>query len=105
MTKNYKFNYADGNYTLTYSNPAEKRDAFCVNEETMQFDTKYFYEYVFKDVNEKIIIQIDNVMDENAMDKNTYKRGLRVYSTIDELCKQIVDGINTKCFGVVNSGE
>ena len=98
MTKTYKFNYNEGDYVLMYSNPNEKDNPFSISEDTMQFDTKHFYEYVFQDVKEKLDLKIVNEMDENVLDPKVYKKGLRVYKTIEELCDQITKEINKKCF-------
>lgn len=98
MTKTYRFNYEEGNYVLIYSNPEEKGNPFLINENTMQFDTKHFYEYVFQDVKEKLDLKIVNKMDESKLDSKTYKKGLRVYKTIEELCNMITEEINVKCF-------
>lgn len=99
MTKTYKFNYEQGKYTLMYSNPkARKEDAFTIDGDSMEFDTKKFYEYVFQDVKEKLDLKIINEMDESIVGDKIWKKGGRVYNIIQEMCEQIVQKMNEQCF-------
>lgn len=103
MTKTYKFNYIDEKYTLTYSQPGKEGDPFAIDEEKMEFDTTKFYQYVFQDVNDVINIKIDNEMNDDDIDRKQYKKGMRVLNTIEDLCKEICEGINEECFKIKSS--
>lgn len=98
MTKTYKFNYCDGEFLLTYSQPGKEGTSFSIKEETMEFNTTKFYEYVFQDVYSIVEIKVNNEMVQDKIDVHTYKKGLRVYQTIVDLCAEISKGINEKCF-------
>lgn len=102
MTKAYKFNYMDGKYTLIYSQPGKEKNSFVVDEQKMEFDTMKFYQYVFNDVNDVIDIKIVNEMNKEDIDEKKYKKGIRVLSTIEELCTEICKGINEKCFNIIS---
>lgn len=88
------FNFQDDNeiYILKNTNPGEKKSPFLINRESMEFDTSMFYEYVFSDINEKFEIEIVNLVDSSD------KEAQRVYGTIDEICREVMEKINKKCF-------
>lgn len=98
MTKTYLFKYDEDNFILMDNQPEKEENKFLINVDTMEFDTTLFYELVFKDVTERINIQIINQLDEHELDKNLYKKGMRVYQTISDLCEKICMGINQECF-------
>lgn len=100
MTKTYKFNFIDGNYVLQYSKPDATEPPFLIDAESMQFDTKKFYQYIFSDVKEVIEIVVDNQMNQNTLDPAIWKKGERVYRVISDLCSEISQKINVECFNI-----
>lgn len=87
-------------YILTYSQPGKEGEPFSIDEQKMEFDTTKFYQYVFQDVHDVVEIKIVNEMKEEDMESKKYKKGLRVLSTIEDLCTEICKGINEKCFNI-----
>lgn len=91
----FKLSSDEFNYILENTNPNEKKAPFTIEKKEMQFDTNKFYEYVFADINQTMEIEITNgVLDEND------KSAQRIYSTIDEICKGIINKMNEKCFNL-----
>lgn len=98
MTKTYNFKFEDEMYKLVFNNPEDKREPLIIDPSVMQFDTQYFYEYIFQDVNEKLVLNIENQMNEKSMDGVLYKKGLRIFKVIKELGEKITEEINKQCF-------
>lgn len=98
MTKTYNFKFEDEKYKLVFNNPEIKKEPLIIDPNFMQFDTQYFYEYIFEDVNENLVLNIENLMDEKSMDGTMYKKGLRIFKVIKELGEKVTEEINKQCF-------
>lgn len=93
MKRTLNFRSDGEKYILENTNPNEKKEAFTINMDEMQFDTNKFYEYVFSDMTEKVEIEIVNMVSgENE------KSAKRVCATIEDICKGVMDKMNSKCF-------
>lgn len=92
MKKTFDFKVGEETYILKNKNPNDKRDAFEINKNEMQFDANKFYQYVFSDINDKIEIE---VIDNSDTDDKVAKR---VYNTISEIVNGVMERINAKCF-------
>lgn len=102
MTRKYSFIYKEGKYILQYSNPNATDAPFEINADSMYFDLKNFYLYIFSDVKEKMDIEIKNDIQSDGLEPEVLKKGERVYTVIADLCKEITCRINKECFGEVS---
>lgn len=100
MIKMYNFDYKEDKFVLGYTRPDVEEKKFEICVEKMELDTKGFYEFMFQDINDIIEIKINNVMDEKKIESNLYRKGMRVYRVLEELCTEIANRINKECFGI-----
>lgn len=103
MTRKYDFYYEQGKYVLKYNNPNATGEPFEISMDDMQFDTKWFYMYMFSDVKETINIVIENGLREAELDKEVFKKGERVYRVIEDLCREITNRLNAECIGSIQN--
>ncbi len=101
MIRKYNFDYEEGKYILKYSNPYTTEAPFVISADNMQFDTKKFYMYVFKDVKKKLNIEIQNNLQPDIVGLDIVKKGERVFGVIVDLCREITKRINEECFGEI----
>lgn len=92
MKKTFDFKVEEEKYILKNKNPNDKRDAFEISKNEMQFDTNKFYQYVFADINDKMEIEIIDNSDISD------KAAKRVYNTISEIASGVIERMNKKCF-------
>lgn len=92
MKKTFDFKAEEEKYILKNKNPNDKRDAFEISKNEMQFDTNKFYQYVFSDINDKMEIEIIDNSDISD------KAAKRVYNTILEIAGGVIERMNKKCF-------
>lgn len=92
MKKTFDFKAEEEKYILKNKNPNDKRDAFEISKNEMQFDTNKFYQYVFSDINDKMEIEIIDNSDISD------KAAKRVYNTISEIAGGVIERMNKKCF-------
>lgn len=89
MKKTYKFNYEDGKYIFRYTQPDNTEDPLIIDELKMELDTQKFYYIFFHDIDDAIDIVFENVMDQENIDSQIYKRGNRIFSTVVDLYNDI----------------
>ena len=92
MKKTFEFSVDDEKYTLTSTNPNEKKEPFVIGKNELQFNTAAFYEYVFSDISVENEVEI---IDKSQADDKAAKR---VYSIISEISSGVMKKMNEKCF-------
>lgn len=96
MKKRFEFYIEDNNYILKNTNPNEKKSPFVIEKETLEFNSEKFYNYVFQDISEQMDIEVVNLLDENSLPKTEYKDAKRIYDSIEQICREVMEQMNKK---------
>lgn len=98
MKKEFEFKYTDGKFLISKKGGTDET-CFSIDAETLQFDTKKFYELLFLDVNEYMEIEIINKCNFVTQDDSGIeKRAKHVFDTIEDITKGICLNLNEQCF-------
>ena len=86
MKRTYNFEEDENQYVLRNSNPNETKKPFTIDKETLEFDTRAFYEYIFSDAEWSMDYEVKNQIEIND---NQTKRILNII-------EEIIQGVSTQ---------
>ena len=105
MKKEYNFSYKDNKY-LILDKHDNLKEVFSIDAQKLQFDTRKYYEALFKDVCENIEIVIEYAMSQKEMpDENIKKFAKYIFSTVKSLTEEICNKLNNECFSAVEDAD
>lgn len=96
MKKKFEFYIENNNYILKNTNPNEKKLPFIIERESLEFNSGKFYNYVFQDISEQMDIEVVNLVEENSLTKTEYKDAKRIYDSIEQICREVMEQMNNK---------
>ncbi len=98
MKKEFNFSYKEEKFFLE-NIEVNGKEPMSIDAKKLEFDTRLYYELLFEDVSEEIEITIKNIITDSEIEDVEIKKASKyIYSTIDNLTKELCDKINIECF-------